>query len=74
MKDPIRRFTPWIFQKDLSHSSNASLEQESLMNREPVVLRNVQSKGFLNVLPNISLMEAQMGMSNATETGRYAVA
>lgn len=41
MKDPIGRFTPWIFQKDLSHSSNDDLEQGLLMNREPGVLRSV---------------------------------
>lgn len=74
MKDPTGRFTPWISQKVLSHRSNDGLEQELLMNREPVVLRSVQSKQFLSVLPDISLMEAQMGMGNRTETGWYAVA
>lgn len=74
MKDPFGRFTPWILQKDLSHSLHNGLEQELLLNKEPVVLRSVQSKEFLAVLPEISFLEAQMGLENATETGRYAVA
>ncbi|KAK4891849.1 hypothetical protein LTR27_009548 [Elasticomyces elasticus] len=73
MKDPVGRFAPWILQKDLGHSLNNGLEQEVLLEREPVVLRSVQSGHFIKVLPEPSLLEAHGGASNASETGRFAV-
>ncbi|KAK5675699.1 hypothetical protein LTS10_011799 [Elasticomyces elasticus] len=73
MKDPVGRFSPWMLQKDLGHSLNDGLEQEILLEREPVVLRNVQSGQFLEVLPGPSLLEAHTGTTNASDTGRFAV-
>lgn len=74
MKDPVGKFTPWILQMHLGHSLNNGLEQDLLMNREPVVLRSVQSKQFLAVSNEPSLLEAYAGIENATDTGRFAVA
>lgn len=71
MKDPVGRFSPWMLQKDLGHSFNDGLEQDLLLNREPVVIRSVQTKQFLRVSEDPAYLELRT--EGETSASRFAM-